>query len=259
MKLMQCIHTNSKCYKCFQEAKPIGIVVHSTGVNNQWLKRYVSPSKDDQEYEDLIKAIGKNKYGNHWNRKINKAVHFMIGKLNNGDIATVQMLPMNICAWGVGKGKKGSYNYEPTAHIQFEILEDNLKDKVYFTKVYKEAVELCAYICGNNKWDSSCIVSHKECAKAGYGSNHSDPEKWFKKFGKTMNDFRNDVAKVMAGKNISEDRYIIHTVVKGDSLWKISKKYLGSGFKYTEIKKLNGLKSNAIYSGQKLKIPPKAK
>ena len=49
----------------------------------------------------------------------------------------------------------------------------------------------------------------------------------------------------------------IHTVVKGDTLWGIAKKYLGSGFRYTEIVKLNGLKSSVIYAGQKLKIPQK--
>ena len=49
----------------------------------------------------------------------------------------------------------------------------------------------------------------------------------------------------------------IYTVVKGDTLWGIAKKLLGSGYRYTEIVKLNGLKSSVIYSGQKLKIPQK--
>lgn len=49
----------------------------------------------------------------------------------------------------------------------------------------------------------------------------------------------------------------IYTVVKGDTLWGIVKKLLGSGYRYTEIVKLNGLKSSVIYSGQKLKIPQK--
>lgn len=49
--------------------------------------------------------------------------------------------------------------------------------------------------------------------------------------------------------------YRIHTVVKGDSLWEIAKKYLGDGSRYPEIKTLNGLTSNVIYSGWKLKIP----
>lgn len=51
------------------------------------------------------------------------------------------------------------------------------------------------------------------------------------------------------------DTYKEYTVVKGDSLWGIAQKLLGNGARYTEIVKLNGLTSNVIYSGQKLKIP----
>ena len=46
-----------------------------------------------------------------------------------------------------------------------------------------------------------------------------------------------------------------YTVVKGDTLWGIAKKLLGSGYRYTEIVKLNGLKTSVIYSGQVLRIP----
>ena len=49
--------------------------------------------------------------------------------------------------------------------------------------------------------------------------------------------------------------YRVHTVARGDTLWGISQKYLGSGERYTEIMKLNGLKSTLIVSGQKLNIP----
>ena len=44
-------------------------------------------------------------------------------------------------------------------------------------------------------------------------------------------------------------------VKKGDTLWGIAEKYLGSGVRYKEIKTLNGLDSDTIYNGQKLKIP----
>lgn len=49
----------------------------------------------------------------------------------------------------------------------------------------------------------------------------------------------------------------IHTVVRGDTLWGIAKSYLANGARYTEIVKLNGLKSSVIYTGQKLRIPQK--
>lgn len=49
--------------------------------------------------------------------------------------------------------------------------------------------------------------------------------------------------------------YTTYTVKKGDSLWGIAKKLLGSGTKYTQIQKANGLSSSLIRVGQKLKIP----
>lgn len=46
-----------------------------------------------------------------------------------------------------------------------------------------------------------------------------------------------------------------YTVKAGDSLWKIAAEQLGKGSRYTEIKKLNEMKSNLIYAGQILKMP----
>ena len=40
-----------------------------------------------------------------------------------------------------------------------------------------------------------------------------------------------------------------HIVKHGDTLWKIAEQYLGKGSRYTEIVKLNGLKSNVLYTG----------
>ena len=50
----------------------------------------------------------------------------------------------------------------------------------------------------------------------------------------------------------------IYTVQKGDTLWAIAAKYLGSGTKYPQIASENNIKNpNLIYPGQKLKIPEK--
>ena len=46
-----------------------------------------------------------------------------------------------------------------------------------------------------------------------------------------------------------------HTVVRGDTLWGIAEKYLGTGHRYTEIMEANGLETDLIYPGQRLKIP----
>ncbi len=53
----------------------------------------------------------------------------------------------------------------------------------------------------------------------------------------------------------SNSSYFTYTVKKGDTLWAIAQRYLGSGYKYKEIKDLNALNSDIIYPGQTLKIP----
>lgn len=55
--------------------------------------------------------------------------------------------------------------------------------------------------------------------------------------------------------NTSTVSYTTYTVKKGDSLWKIAKKLLGNGSKYTKIQKANGISNALIRVGQKLKIP----
>ena len=59
----------------------------------------------------------------------------------------------------------------------------------------------------------------------------------------------------VVGATAKTETYRVHTVVKGDTLWGIAQKYLGSGTRYPEIMKLNGLTSTLIFSGQKLNIP----
>lgn len=66
-KPLQCMMTNSTCYKQTRTMQVKGILWHSTGANNPTLKRYVQPSENDPNYATLIKKIGKNNNGNDWN------------------------------------------------------------------------------------------------------------------------------------------------------------------------------------------------
>lgn len=201
MTLKRCFLTKNRCFTNspkIADGKPAGIVVHSTGANNQTLKRYVQPSVTDANYNEIVADIGKNNNGNSWNRStVTKCVHAMIGVNRAGQIETYETLPYDICAWGIGKGKNGSYNYNPTAHIQFEILEDNLKDEEYFKAVFKEAIEYCAYLCKKFNLSVDAICSHKEAHAAGYGSGHKDCDHWLEKFGKDMKWFRREVKKLV--------------------------------------------------------------
>ena len=181
MNLHKLIFTENDCYKAGKTIVPKGIMVHSTGANNPNLKRYIGP--DDG-------LLGVNQYGNHWNtatpggRQV--CVHAFIGKLKDGTIATYQTLPWNMRGWHGG----GSSN---NTHIGFEICEDGLSDASYFSAVYKEAVELCVYLCKQYGLTEKNIICHCEGYKQGIASNHGDVMHWFPKHGKSMDTFRADV------------------------------------------------------------------
>lgn len=194
MNLHKLILTNNDCYKVGQTIAVKGIMVHSTGANNPMLKRYVGP--DDG-------LLGVNQNNNHWNQSKpggrQVCVHGFIGKLANGNIATYQTLPWNHRGWHAG----GAAN---NTHIGFEICEDGLTNANYFNAVYKEAAELCAYLCKKFKLDplkDGVIIGHFEGYKRGIASNHGDPNNWFPRHGKSMDTFRKYVKELMGGATTS--------------------------------------------------------
>ena len=190
MEIIQCYQTKNPCYRKGTPMKPVGIVVHSTGANNPHLCRYV----------DCPERLGVNRYGNHWNRpEAATLVHGAIGLDKEGIVTVVNTLPYTMAAWGVGKGSRGSYNYDPTGHIQFEMCEDDLTDPSYFDQVMGTAVAYCARLCREYGLAAESVVSHKEAHAQGYASNHGDPENWMGRFGMTMEDFRARVRAKLKG------------------------------------------------------------
>lgn len=204
-----CIQTNSSCYKSTKVMKPLGILWHSTGANNPNLKRYVQPLESDSNYQEMIKLLGVNAYKNDYNHKTyTSGLNAFIGKTAAGEVTTIQTMPWNYRPWGCGSGSKGSCN---NGWIQFEISEDSLNDKTYFETVYKEACELTAYLCTEYGLDPQgtvtmngikvpVILCHQDSCQLKLGSNHADVYHWFNKYGKTMDDVRNDVAELMGKK-----------------------------------------------------------
>jgi len=211
------------------DGNPRGIIVHSTAVSNTRLNRYVGPSRDaienlpPNEQERRTAILGVNTGSNCWNRATNAgdwtrddghiplAVHAWVGTTRAGTVATYQTLPWSI---------RGRHASEPanTTHIGFEICEFNRADiainRDYLNAAYKEAVQLCAYLCGRfgfdpmnerhliDHWGGSFlepaltnrsadvdapITSSRPRAEAGY----------FYIFDKNMNQFRADVQSVM--------------------------------------------------------------
>lgn len=196
LNLYQQFATKNKCYITGTKITPCGVMVHSTGANNPNLKRYVQP--DDG-------LLGANPYGNSMNeyKPGGRTVcpHAFIGKLADGSIAAYQILPWDMEGWHAG-GEANALGY-----IGFEICEDGLSDPDYFNAVYREAVELTAYLCnmygfdphGYNEGGYPYVLCHSEGYMLDIASNHGDVMHWFPRHGKSMDTFRADVAIAMKG------------------------------------------------------------
>lgn len=204
MNLQKLLLTKNDAYTEARKITPCGIFWHSTGANNPTLKRYVGP--DDGK-------LGYNKSGNHWNRAgYRKCGHAMIGKLADGSIATYQTLPWNYrCMLSGLPTKNDKVKPDPRGsandmgYIQFEICEDDTKNKDYAMAVYKEAVEFSAYILkmfnldphGKNRWNLPVTLDHAAGHQLGIASNHGDVLHWFGKYGITLAKIKQDIAKEM--------------------------------------------------------------
>ena len=196
MRLLNCLLTANRCYQAGRVIKPKGVMVHSTGANNPNLRRYVQPVSTTPDRAGLLARLGTNPNGNHWNRAgLSVCVHGFIGKLADGSVAAVQTLPWNRRGWHAGNGSSGRSAND--SHISFEICEDGLTDPAYFAQVYREAVELTALLCreyGLDPLADGVVICHSEGYRRGIASNHGDVLHWFPRFGKSMDDFRADVA-----------------------------------------------------------------
>lgn len=203
---LYCPQTASRWYRYASRARPCGVLWHSTGANNPYIRRYAQPSDDAADRQYWYDLLGWNPYQNDWNHKqVSAGVHAFIGRFNNGTVGTVQCGPWDLMAWGCGSGPRGSCN---NGWIQFEICEDDQYGEFYFQNAYREAVELTAYLCtlydldpaGSIRFQGVTtprILDHRTSHILGLGSNHGDVNTWFSKHGKTMQDAIRDVQKLL--------------------------------------------------------------
>jgi hypothetical protein len=125
-------------------------------------------------------------------------MHAFVGIDINKSLAVAHTLPYTVASWGCGSGKKGSYNRDPTGHIQFEICEDGRTDANYYHDVFALVEDYCVYLCKMFGFTEKNITSHYEAHSLGYASNHGDPRHWMILFGDSMDKFRARVAARLA-------------------------------------------------------------
>ena len=158
------------------------------------------------------------KMADYWYPKWNKGgtpacVHAFLD-----DKGVYQYLPFEQRGWHAG------YPVNDT-RIDFEICEpagfyydenweitdyDVKKQQAYFDKIWENATVFSAYLVYKYGFDEENIISHYEAGQLGIGTNHKDPDHWFILHGKTMDDFREDVWKLL-----EEDIYETEEVIIG--------------------------------------------
>ena len=186
MRLYRALLTHNDCYLRGRTIRPRGVMVHSTGANNPWLRRYLAPD------DGRLGAPSPR----HWNQSgVGACVHAMIGKAADGSVCAYQTLPWTMRGWHCGRSGNDT-------HIAFEICEDGLTDEGYFQTTYQAAVELTAYLCKLYHLDPQAdgvVLCHSEGYARGIASNHADVLHWWGRYGVSMDDFRAAVAAAMKG------------------------------------------------------------
>lgn len=181
------------CYKAGKKIKPKGIMIHSTAtpgiMAKDWFIRW---NKSFQQGEI--------------NRQV--CVHAFID-----DKEIWQYLPWNLRGWHAG----GRAN---NTHIGLEICEpggfyyfsgtqmydyDVKKHESYFRSAWRNAVDLCVYLCRKYDLSEKDILSHAEGYQRKIASNHADVNHWFPKHKENMDTFRAAVGEALKGKNSLED------------------------------------------------------
>lgn len=183
MNYRQYYLTKNDCYKRGDKIYIKGLMLHSTGAANKNVKRYASDGG--------------------WNRPdVEKCVHGFIGLDEDWNgVGFVQTLPWSMKGWHAGKGNKGSAN---SGYIGIEVCEDQLKDENYLMECVEVAATIFAYLCKKFNLDpkrDGVIISHSEGYRRGIASNHGDIDHWFKKFGYSMDKFREKVYNIYVGKD----------------------------------------------------------
>lgn len=116
-----------------------------------------------------------------WSRNGTYAVHHVM-ELDGSTVYNT--VPENRRCWHVGNGNYATIGIE-LAHAT------NASD---FAKQWNEAVKWAGDELRAHGWDTSRLLSHYEAAKRWGGSDHTDPNGYFRQYGKTWYEFKQAVA-----------------------------------------------------------------
>lgn len=162
---------------------------------------------DYEEYDGILihstalPGVFADEWYYAWNKPdIDPASHAFVD-----DEEAYLLLPLEQTAWHAGKGANHTYldvemcEPEGFTYNEYNEIEDYdvEEQQEYFDGVWNKTALYTAYICQKYGFTTDQIYSHREAFLAGFGSDHADPDHWIILHDKTMDDFREDVSKML--------------------------------------------------------------
>lgn len=152
----------------------------------------------------------------------------------------IQIARTGFIQWGAGP------RANPYAYAQVELARTN--DRATFLKDYAAYVWLLRQLADESGLPKTLntsgkgIKTHRWVSANLGGTNHVDPDGYLRSWGISMTQFKSDIERA---------HHQLHLVVRGDTLWNISRRYNTT---VSQLKSLNSLKSDLIIIGQILKV-----
>ncbi|MBS4172127.1 LysM peptidoglycan-binding domain-containing protein [Bacillus sp. FJAT-49736] len=166
----------------------------------------------------------------------------------------------------------------PASNHPYVVTDKLLSPKKYkdYINKWKASKKPIRFIYTGSTFDINILVSIEEFTYKESGGSVGDIEytislkkyvsyaaqkvKIAKSSSKKSSSKKNVAIKSSKTRSNNKQQPKVYKLVKGDSLWKVAQKFLGSGSRWPEIQKLNNIPTSKLKKlpiGMSIKIPPK--
>lgn len=114
----------------------------------------------------------------------------------------IRLIPENEKAWHAGKTANNLY-------LSFEMCVPSSHDPEKFKAVWDRAVWLTADILRRHNWSTDTLFTHNDVSNMYRETDHTDPLAYFKEYGKSWSDFKNDAGEALKG-DIDMKRIVVY-------------------------------------------------
>lgn len=131
---------------------------------------------------------------NHW-QLYSRGYEYAVQYVGDWTGAIYHCMKDDRKAWAVGNGNPYCVNLEICEGTNFDM----------FRKTWEMGVQFAAWYLKRLGWGIDRLISHDEARLKWGGTDHTDPNPYFKKYGRTWEQFKQEVIQVMNGEGWLKD------------------------------------------------------